>query len=116
MFHNGITDEVIWGSSGDHRIKDIEEGQRLIKSKREYEKKRKRCFQESWKQEFDGLIDTDEGMICTICRLYPDTAGMSSFITGNKVYRIDGVRAHFASRKHILCSEIFHREQAEYGM
>lgn len=60
-------------------------------SKKEYENKRKRGFLESWKEDFIGLEDTENGMICTVCVQFKDVAGQTAFVTGNKTYRIDSV-------------------------
>ena len=68
-------------------------------SKKIYELKRKRGFIDSWSKDFDGLQDSSDGMICTYCKKFPNIAGPSSFISGNKSYRIDGIRSHFSSPK-----------------
>ena len=55
-------------------------------SKKIYEHKRKRGFIDSWSKNFDGLQDSSDGMICTYCKKFPNIAGPSSFISGNKSY------------------------------
>ena len=60
---------------------------------------------------FDGLQDSSDGMICTYCKKFPNIAGPSSFISGNKSYRIDGIRSHFSSPKHLQCSEAYFAAQ-----
>jgi hypothetical protein len=51
--------------------------------------------------------DSSDGMICTYCKEFPNIAGPSSFISGNKSYRIDGNRSHFSSPKHLQCCEAY---------
>ena len=80
-------------------------------SKKRYELKRKRGFVDSWKIEFDGLIDSENGMICTVCQKYNGMSGATSFLTGNTTYRIDSVRSHFSSPKHLQCAAALHTEQ-----
>ena len=80
-------------------------------SKKIYEHKRKRGFIDSWSKNFDGLQDSSDGMICTYCKKFPNIAGPSSFISGNKSYRIDGIRSHFSSPKHLQCSEAYFAAQ-----
>jgi Ca2+-dependent lipid-binding protein len=60
---------------------------------------------------YDGLQDSSDGMICTYCKKFPNIAGPSSFISGNKSYRIDGIRSHFSSPKHLQCSEAYFAAQ-----
>jgi hypothetical protein len=43
-------------------------------------------FIDSWSNNFDGLQDSSDGMICTYCKKFPNIAGPSSFISGNKSY------------------------------
>ena len=74
-------------------------------NKKAYERKRKRGFIEAWRDEFQGLTDTPEGMICTDCSRFRETAGQTSFLTGNTYYRIDNIRSHFSSPKHIQCAQ-----------
>jgi hypothetical protein len=38
-------------------------------------------------KKFDGLQDSSDGMICTYYKKFPNIAGPSSFIYGNKSYR-----------------------------
>ena len=76
-------------------------------SKKIYEHKRKRGFIDSWSKNFDGLQDSSDGMICTYCKKFPNIAGPSSFISGNKSYKIDGIRSHCSSPKHLQCSEAY---------
>jgi hypothetical protein len=64
-------------------------------SKKIYELKRKRGFIDSWSKDIDGLQDSSDGMICTYCKKFPNIAGPSSFISGNKSCRIDGIRSPF---------------------
>ena len=45
-------------------------------------------------------------MICTFCVQFKDVAGQTSFVTGNKTYRIDSVRSHFSTPKHIHCESL----------
>jgi hypothetical protein len=80
-------------------------------SKKIYEHKRKRRFIDSWSKHFDGLQGSSDGMICTYCKKFPNIAGPSSFISGNKSYRIDGIRSHFSSPKHLQCSEAYFAAQ-----
>jgi hypothetical protein len=80
-------------------------------SKKIYELKRKRGFIDSWSKNFDGLQGSSDGMICTYCKKFPNIAGPSSFISGNKSYRIDGIRSHFSSTKHLQCSEAYFAAQ-----
>ena len=80
-------------------------------SKKIYEHKRKRGFIDSWSKNFDGLQDSSDGMICTYCKKFPNIAGPSSFISGNKSYRIDGIHSHFSSPKHLQCSEAYFAAQ-----
>ena len=80
-------------------------------SKKIYEHKRKRGFIDSWSKNFDGLQDSSDGMICTYYKKFPNIAGPSSFISGNKSYRIDGIRSHFSSPKHLQCSEAYFAAQ-----
>jgi hypothetical protein len=61
------------------------ESEILSRHLREYDK-----FDEGSKK-FDGLQDSSDGMICTYCKKFPNIAGPSSFISGNKSYRIDGI-------------------------
>jgi hypothetical protein len=51
---------------------------------------------DSWSKDFDGLQDSSDGMICTYCKKFPNIAGPSSFISGNKSYRIDGICSHYS--------------------
>jgi hypothetical protein len=53
-----------------HQEKEI----RDIESKKIYELKRKRGFIDSWSKDFDGLQDSSDGMICTYCKKFPNTA------------------------------------------
>ena len=55
--------------------------------------------------------DSSDGMICTYCKEFPNIAGPSSFISGNKSYRIDGIHSHFSSPKHLQCSEAYFAAQ-----
>jgi hypothetical protein len=80
-------------------------------SKKIYELKRKRGFIDSWSKYFDGLQDSSNGMICTYYKKFPNIAGPSSLISGNKSYRIDGIRSHFSSPKHLQCSEAYFAAQ-----
>ena len=73
--------------------------------------KRKRGFIDLWSKNVDGLQDSSDGMICTYCKKFPNIAGPSSFISGNKSYRIDGIRSHFSSPKHLQCSEAYFAAQ-----
>jgi hypothetical protein len=57
---------------------------------------------DSWSKDFDGLQDSSDGMICTYCKKFPNIAGPSSFISGNKSYRIDGIRSHYSLNKNRL--------------
>jgi hypothetical protein len=50
-------------------------------------------------------------MIRTYCKKFPNIAGPSSFISGNKSYRIDGIRSHLSSPKHLQCSEAYFAAQ-----
>jgi hypothetical protein len=63
---------------------------------------RKRGFIDSWSKDFDGLQDSSDGLICTYCKTFPNIAGPSSFISGNKSYRIDGIRSHYSLNKNRL--------------
>ena len=71
-------------------------------SKKKYEHKRKRGFIDSWSKNFDGLQDSSDGIICTYCKMFPNIAGLSSFISGNKSYRIDGICSHYSLNKNRL--------------
>ena len=66
---------------------------------RKYMNIRGRGFIDSWSKNVDGLQDSSDGMICTYCKKFPNIAGPSSFISGNKSYRIDSIRSHFSSPK-----------------
>jgi hypothetical protein len=45
-------------------------------------------------REYDKFYkDSSDGMICTYYKKFPNIAGPSSFISGNKSYRIDGIRS-----------------------
>ena len=57
---------------------------------------------DSWSKDFDGLQDSSDGMICTYCKKFPNIAGPSGFISGNKSYRIDGIRSHYSLNKNRL--------------
>ena len=57
---------------------------------------------DSWSKDFDGLQDSSDGMICTYCKKFPNIAGPSSFISGNKSYRIDGICSHYSLNKNRL--------------
>jgi hypothetical protein len=86
----------IWCQYGTSNLREIFSGVPQIResdSKKIYEHKRKRGFIDSWSQIFDGLQDSSDGMICTYCKKFPNIAGPSSFISGNKSYRIDGIRS-----------------------
>lgn len=37
-------------------------------AKQKYEQKRSRLFIKSWESEFEGIEDTDSGMICKFCK------------------------------------------------
>jgi hypothetical protein len=50
-------------------------------------------FCRTYSTNFDGLQDSSDGMICTYYKKFPNIAGPSSFISGNKSYRIDGIRS-----------------------
>lgn len=63
-------------------------------SKKVYELKRKRQFLESWKKDFEGIENSEDGMICKFCKEFPDIAGPSSFVSGNTTYRIHSIRSH----------------------
>ena len=78
---------------------------------RKYMNIRGRGFIDSWSKNFDGLQDSSDGMICTYYKKFPNIAGPSSFISGNKSYRIDGIRSHFSSPKHLQCSEAYFAAQ-----
>ena len=100
----------IWCQYGTSNLREIFSGVPQIResdgdSKKIYEHKRKRGFIDSWSKNFDGLQDSSDGMICTYYKKFPNIAGPSSFISGNKSYRIDGIRSHFSSPKHLQCSE-----------
>jgi hypothetical protein len=60
--------------------------------KKIYELERKRGFIDSRSKDFDGLQDSSDGMICTYCKKFPNVAGPSSFISGNKSFRLVGYR------------------------
>jgi hypothetical protein len=64
-------------------------------------------------------------MICNYYKKFPNIAGPSSFISGNKSYRIDGIRSHFSENfAKVTCailapnsgteSEILRRHLREY--
>jgi hypothetical protein len=54
-----------------------------------------------------GILTSSDGTIRTYCKKFPNIAGPSSFISGNKSYRIDGIRSHLSSPKHLQCSEAY---------
>lgn len=61
--------------------------------------------------EFVGLSDCDTGMVCTVCQKIKLIAGPSTFLTGNSSYRIDSIRSHFASPKHLQCEAAYQAGQ-----
>ncbi|KAJ8318510.1 hypothetical protein KUTeg_003601 [Tegillarca granosa] len=73
--------------------------------------------QSKWQQDFDGLIDTKNGMVCTIFQdLKNISDASSSFLTGNKTYRIESIRSHFMSPKHLCCVQAkLVQEHAQVG-
>lgn len=80
-------------------------------NKIKYEAKRKRGFIASWQSEFTGLIDTENGMVCTVCQKFKTMADATTFLTGNSSYRIDNIQSHFSSPKHLQCEGAFQAEQ-----
>ena len=74
-------------------------------TKKEYEKKRVRGWVDSWGSMFDGLKDTEKGMVCGTCLKFRSKAGDTVFLEGCRSYRIDTINAHFNSPRHKLCRE-----------
>ena len=46
--------------------------------------KRSRGFKQHWETEYPGLVDTDNGMICQICKIFSTGSGQSMFLSGCK--------------------------------
>ena len=65
-------------------------------------KKRKRNFVAHWPNEFPGLEDTTDGMVCTICKQYASKNVQSSaFLSGSKSYRLKSIKGHWMSEMHL---------------
>ncbi|KAM4604940.1 uncharacterized protein ACJ7VT_017251 isoform 2-T2 [Polymixia lowei] len=77
-----------------------------VSSKANYEKKRKRIFLISWKQEFTWVENDDSipAMYCVACRQFPAEANQSgSFFIGTNTYRKQSLESHAKSRQHLAC-------------
>ena len=74
-------------------------------SQEEWEKsKRKREFLAHWPEEFQGLLNSEKGMLCETCVKYA-SKNSSSFTTGCKTYRLQSIRSHWVSEVHIKACE-----------
>ncbi len=71
-------------------------------SKDNYENRRKRGFVPGWRDQFPGIEDTENGMVCTWCQS-DKHAPSTAFTTGCTSYRIESIRVHWESPRHRQC-------------
>ena len=68
---------------------------------KEYEaSKRSRTYLKEWEKGRSWLHDTDDGMICLICKEFGDQNVMNQFISGCVSYKLDSVQKHQKSKGH----------------
>lgn len=67
-------------------------------SKKEYEKKRVRSFQEHWKQSRDWLEFKDDAMFCQPC---VEVGEKNPFVTGCKNFKVEALSSHESTKAHI---------------
>ena len=78
----------------------------ISEKNKEYDKKRKRTFLESWKMEYQWILLKDDIMYCSTCLEFPNLADQySSFIVGCNNFRKDTLKSHDTNRRHIRCRE-----------
>ena len=68
---------------------------------KEYEaSKRSRTYLKEWEKGRSWLINTDDGIICSICKEFGDKNVMNQFISGCVSYKLDSVQKHQKSKGH----------------
>lgn len=74
----------------------------LSTARKDYEKQRKRSFQESWMKQFPWLTyDNDSGlMYCKFCKVKSTSEDSSPFVKGTDRFKIDVLKSHSSSKSH----------------